>query len=340
MHRRDPNVWLWTRMAGGVSGPAFGRAVRVRRETSRSQFCFSSFCNGKSSCRPPRRTRGRSPRDEHRPVSRSGAGHRPIWRRSVGLPAVLSPPVAAWARPRRTRAQRPGLGFSSAQSRSPSRQWLSVVRAIHPQRARRGGALRIDHVMRFFRLCWIPEGFETSQGAYVPRLRAGPAGRSGARKPARQLHRDRRGSGNGHGRGARGAGRSGHSELPRAVVRARRGGQIRPPERYPRARRWCATTTHDLPTLAGFSAGRDIEARRAAGLVDEAEYRAQKAHRAGEVGRLEEALRRAGFEGDPLGFLLSTPCVLAMINQEDLRAKPSSRTCRAAPGSIPTGGAR
>ena len=38
----------------------------------------------------------------------------------------------------------------------------------------------------------------------------------------------------------------------------------------------------------------------------------------GEVRRLEEALRAAGFAGDPLGFLLSTPCVLAVINQEDL----------------------
>jgi len=33
---------------------------------------------------------------------------------------------------------------------------------------------------------------------------------------------------------------------------------------------------------------------------------------------LEEALRAAGFAGDPLGFLLATPCVLAVINQEDL----------------------
>ena len=89
------------------------------------------------------------------------------------------------------------------------------------------------------------------------------------------------------------------------------------PQEYP-AQAAVSTTTHDLPTLAGFAEGRDIEARRAAGLVDQAGYEQQWAARRDEIGRLEDALRRAGFEGDPLGFVLSTPCALAIVNQEDL----------------------
>ena len=94
--------------------------------------------------------------------------------------------------------------------------------------------------------------------------------------------------------------------------------------------RWCARPRTILPTLAGFAEGRDLEARKAAGLADEAEYQQQKAHRAGEVRRLEEALRGAGFAGDPLGFLLSTPCVLAVINQEDLSGETEQQNL---PGS-------
>jgi 4-alpha-glucanotransferase len=94
-------------------------------------------------------------------------------------------------------------------------------------------------------------------------------------------------------------------------------GSFRLPQEYP-VQAAVSTTTHDLPTLAGFVQGRDIEARRDAGLVDQAGYEQQWAVRRDEIGRLQDVLQRAGFAGDALGFVLATPCALAIINQEDL----------------------
>jgi 4-alpha-glucanotransferase len=91
-----------------------------------------------------------------------------------------------------------------------------------------------------------------------------------------------------------------------------------------------STTTHDLPTLAGFAAGRDIEVRKAAGLIDEEAYRFQHAAREDERARLSAVLEATGFAGDPIGFLLSTPCALAVVNQEDLTGETEQQNL---PGS-------
>ena len=101
------------------------------------------------------------------------------------------------------------------------------------------------------------------------------------------------------------------------------------PDEYP-AEAAAATSTHDLPTLAGFFESRDIEARRAAGLIDDAAYRKQMLSRQQEIVPLKKALVKAGFENDPVGFLLSTPCRLAIINQEDLTGETEQQNL---PGS-------
>jgi 4-alpha-glucanotransferase len=183
--------------------------------------------------------------------------------------------------------------------------------------ARHGGALRIDHVMRFFRLFWIPDELSAVQGVYVKDhaedllgILALESVRGGFIVIGEDL-----GTVEWSVR---------HKLTEMGILGYRLlwfeknlDGSFRLPHEYP-PQAAVSTTTHDLPTLAGFVEGRDIEARRAAGLVDEAGYESQWTARRDELGRLEDALQRAGFARDPLSFVLATPCALGIVNQEDL----------------------
>src|SRR3984893_14055696 len=112
---------------------------------------------------------------------------------------------------------------------------------------------------------------------------------------------------------------------------------MRKPNEYPRDA-LASATTHDLPTLAGFWLGRDIAARRGAGLLtDDAMYRQMQAERAREKQKMldvfiELKLLPEWFPRDAanvpeltgelhnavVGFLASTPSKLMVLNQEDL----------------------
>ncbi len=195
--------------------------------------------------------------------------------------------------------------------------------------ARHGGALRIDHVMRFFRLWWIPDEFAATDGAYVLDYAADLMGilalesvRGGFLVIGEDL-----GTVTGEVRAAL----SQNEILSYRVLWFERhpDGSYKKPGEYPE-RAAATTSTHDLPTLAGFFKFRDIEARRAAGLIDEAGYQQQMEERRREIERLKQALREAGFENDALGFLLSTPCRLAIVNQEDLTGETEQQNL---PGS-------
>lgn len=195
--------------------------------------------------------------------------------------------------------------------------------------ARHGGALRIDHVMRFFRLWWIPDGMPASQGAYVRDYAADLLGilKLESRRNGFIVIGEDLGTVTGEVRAA----------LTEAGILSYRvlwferhpDGTFKLPDEYP-IEAAATTSTHDLPTLAGFFKSRDIEARRAAGMIDDAAYREQRKDREQEIGRLTKALKEAGFENDPIGFLLSTPCVLAIINQEDLTGETDQQNL---PGS-------
>lgn len=195
--------------------------------------------------------------------------------------------------------------------------------------ARHGGALRIDHVMRFFRLYWIPDAMPASNGAYVRDYASDLLGVLALESARGQFVVIGEDLGTVTGEVRQALADAGILSYRVFWFEKHPDGSFRRPDEYPRQAA-VSTTTHDLPTLAGFAAARDVEARREAGLIDETTYREQRARRVEEREKLDQALREAGYEHDPLGFLLSTPCVLAIINQEDLTGETEQQNL---PGS-------
>ena len=200
---------------------------------------------------------------------------------------------------------------------------------------RHGGALRIDHVMRLFRLYWIPEGHSAKEGAYV-RDRAEDLVRVLALESVRN-----RSVIVGEDLGTV------EDEVRETLARfgilsykllffERDGERFRMPAEYPPSA-LTSTSTHDLATMAGYWIGADIDARFQAGAIDEEGRSSQYADRARDKQKLLEALFEAGLmphnqERDAAripqltgelhyaisGFLASTPCWMWLINQEDL----------------------
>ncbi len=137
--------------------------------------------------------------------------------------------------------------------------FIDTLRANLPP----GGIVRIDHVMGLFRLFWIPEGLGPQKGSYV-------------RYPARDLlglltleSQRRRTLVIGEDLGT--VAPTIRRELARKQIfsyrvffferKGKGDHNFAAPEDYPRQALACATT-HDLPTLAGYWEGRDLEIRR------------------------------------------------------------------------------
>jgi 4-alpha-glucanotransferase len=199
--------------------------------------------------------------------------------------------------------------------------------------ARHGGALRLDHVMRFFRLYWIPEQLETADGAYV-RDRAGDwlgiLALESVRNRFIVIGEDLGTVEEEIRHALADAGILGY----RLLWFERNDDRFRAPAEYP-PQTAVSTATHDLPTSAGFFTGRDIETRRNAGLIDNEGYEAQRASRELEIGQLRKALAEANFEDDLLGFVLSTPCAVAIVNQEDLTGEADQQNLPASTWQYP-----
>jgi 4-alpha-glucanotransferase len=210
-----------------------------------------------------------------------------------------------------------------------------------------GGALRIDHVMRLFRLYWIPEGHDAAHGAYVRDI-AGDLVRilvlESVRNNAVIVGEDL-GTVEPEVREIL----AGFGILSYRLLWFERSfelddaGRFKSPAEYP-AQALAASTTHDLATIVGFWTSNDIEARLHAGTIDRKAYEAQQLDRARDKQRLLDALFAArllpeGYgrlaSGIPeltgelhhaiIGFLASTPSVLWLVNQEDMTKEPAQQ---------------
>lgn len=191
-----------------------------------------------------------------------------------------------------------------------------------------GGALRIDHALGMFRLFWVPEGAKPDHGAYVRypsedilRIIALESSRNKTIVIAEDL-------------GTVG------EEVRETLARFRMlsykllyfernypDPSFRLPERYADLA-LCAVTTHDLPTIYGYWAGRDIQEKIRLGLYPSDELRdRQIAERQRDRGLLLQALKSQGllpdnFSTDPSALCIMIPSLCLTI-YEYLSLTPS-----------------
>ncbi len=329
MHRRDPNVWLWTDWPEQFHDPRSPEVAEFAAE-HRQDVLFYKFLQWHidrqlAEAQAHALASGMKIGIYHDLALATDRFGADLWSNRafyvkgarVGSPPDdFSPNGQDWAFPPPDRDAHRDSGYQL---------FAQSIR----NNARHGGALRIDHVMRFFRLYWIPDGMPATRGAYVQDYSSDLLGVLALESQRGNFIVIGEDLGTVTGEVRQSLAETGILSYRLFWFERDGAGNFRRPEEYP-THAVVSTTTHDLPTLAGFASGRDIEARRAAGLIGEEAYRFQHTAREDETARLNSILLATGFTGDPIGFLLSTPCALAVINQEDLTGETEQQNL---PGS-------
>ncbi|MGD1076412.1 MAG: 4-alpha-glucanotransferase [Thermodesulfovibrionales bacterium] len=201
-----------------------------------------------------------------------------------------------------------------------------------------GGALRIDHALGMFRLFWIPKGMPATEGAYIRcpsedflRIIALESVLNRTTVIAEDLGT---------------IGENARAMLQRFKMLSYRlfyfernypDPSFLPPEKYPEMA-LCAVTTHDLPTLPGYWAGRDLEVKKQLGL-----YREDPLWQEHLIGReldrrrilvtlKSQGLLRDDYPAEPMmipemtpdlclaiyRYLALTPCKLVLVSLDDV----------------------
>jgi 4-alpha-glucanotransferase len=344
IHSRHPDIWLWTEWPEPFRNPDSAETQAFAKKHWRLvlfyQYLEWQIDLQLRAAQQHARDRGLSIglyHDLALATDRFGSdlwAHRSFYATGcrVGSPPDdFSPQGQDWAFPPPNRAQHRESGY---------RLFVESIR----KNCRHGGALRIDHVMRFFRLYWIPDGADAAHGAYV-RDHWDDLIRIVALESVRQrvvvIGED---LGTVEPEVRETLARFGILSYRLLYFEKDSHGAFRKSADYPR-QTLVSSTTHDLPTLAGFWVHEDIEQRRRAGVLpDEAGYRAQLAARAAEKQKMLDVLFAEGLlpPGYPrsasdipeltgelhnavIGFLASTPAMLLLVNQEDLTKEISQQ---------------
>ena len=143
--------------------------------------------------------------------------------------------------------------------------------------------------MRLFRLFWIPDGSDATEGAYVRELSEDFVRILALESVRNQVVVVGEDLGTVEPAVRETLARFGILSYRLFYFEKNPSGEFRRHEEYPR-QALVSSTTHDLPTLAGFWVGADIAARRAAGTIGEKEFAEQTAHRAGEKQKMLDLL--------------------------------------------------
>ena len=186
--------------------------------------------------------------------------------------------------------------------------WRGLA-ALYAANMRHAGLLRIDHAMGLTRLFVVPNGAKPAEGAYlaypVDEL-IGHIALESQRHKCMIVGEDLGTVPEGFRETAARAG----FLTTRVLWFERRDGAFIAPQFYPTLAVACATT-HDLPTLAGWWEGADIEERTRLGQMNADEAGQARAGRAKEKRELVDALVQAGLIGESPDFELPLPDGLA-----------------------------
>jgi len=335
LHKRDPNIWIWPDWPDPYRDPDSAEVAAFRKKHWRSVlfYKYAQWRMDLQLAAAQDYAREKLPiglyHDLALATDRCGSdlwAHRSFFISGcrVGSPPDdFAPKGQDWAFPPPNSDRHFETGY---------RLFTDSIR----NNCRHGGALRIDHVMRFFRLYWIPDGVDATRGAYV-RDRHEDLIRILALESVRRkvivvgedlgtvepVVRDT-------------LARFGILSYRLFYFERGENSDFRSFDGYPESA-LVSTTTHDLPTLAGFWINEDIEARHRLGLLDENGYHAQLKGRALDKQMMLDLLNRlrllppefprvaadlpeltGELHNAIIGFLALTPSMLMLVNQEDL----------------------